>query len=107
MKQDRGFYEYVIREALHGIPNITSRKMFGGYGLYKDGIIFGLLTEGRIYFKVNDSNRADFEARNSKPFEYIRKRKTVMLSYWELPAEVLENSDELPQWIEKALEVRR
>ncbi|MEK7631044.1 MAG: TfoX/Sxy family protein [Patescibacteria group bacterium] len=104
MPRDKGFHEYVMREVFAGIAGISSRGMFGGWGIYKDGVFFALIADGRLYFKVNDTNRADFEKASSQPFRYSTKdKKDVTMSYWELPAEVMDDRDELERWIAKSL----
>ena len=56
MKKDNSFHEYVMRDFLGDISGITSRAMFGGWGVYKDGTIFGIIFDGELYFKVDKSN---------------------------------------------------
>jgi DNA transformation protein len=103
-KQNTEFHDFVIQDVLANIPGVTSRAMFGGYGIYKDGKIFAIIAERRLYFKVGEDNRADYERAGSKPFTYTRPNgKPYEMSYWELPEEVMENREELPHWVEKAL----
>lgn len=84
-------------------PGVSSRAMFGGWGIYKHGKIFAIIVDGELYFKVGDSNKNDFEERGSHPFVYESNGKQVMMSYWLLPEEVMENHDELSEWIGKSL----
>ena len=65
------FRDYVIYDLFADISGISSRAMFGGFGLYKDGAIFGIIVEGELYFKVGESNRGDYEELNSRPFTYV------------------------------------
>ena len=86
-----------------GVPGITARAMFGGHGLYKDGVIFGLIADDELYFKTGDSNQKDYEAAGSRPFTYEGKKgKRIAMSYWEVPPDVLENRTEIGVWINKA-----
>lgn len=84
---------------------VTAKGMFGGYGLYRHGQIFGIVIDDTLYFKVGDLNRADYEAAGSEPFTYEAKGKRVAMSYWQVPAEVLEDSETLCSWAEKAYAV--
>ncbi len=98
------FHDYVVEDLLSGLPGITSRRMFSGYGIYKDGLFFALIAEGTLYFKVDSGNRADYEKLGSQPFRYSAKnRKMVTLSYWELPLEIMENREALEEWVERSL----
>ena len=104
MAKDTSFHDYIIYDLLKDIPGITSRSMFGGWGVYKDGVIFAILVEGELYFKTDDTSRADFEKAGSHPFTYSRKdSKRVALSYWSLPLEVMENKKMLYQYIERSV----
>lgn len=81
--------------------------MFGGFGFYLNGIIFGLIIDDKLYFKVGKANQKDYENYNSKQFLYpVKGRKDlVALPYWEVPVDVLENREEIEQWIEKSAAV--
>ena len=108
MTRDKGFHEYIMREVFLDVTGVTSRGMFGGWGIYKDGFFFALIADGRLYFKVDDSNRSDFERAGSEPFRYSSKdKKAVTMSYWELPAAVMEDRDELKVWMQKSVEASR
>ena len=108
MARDDSFHEYVMSEVFAGINGISSRPMFGGFGIYRDGVFFALIGEGELYFKVDDSNQADYEKRGSKPFIYTgHKGKDVTMSYWLLPEEIMEDRDKLVKWVEKSIEARK
>ena len=81
---------------------VTARRMFGGYGIYHRGLMFGLISDGTFYLKVDDSNRSDYQATNSEPFTYETKTKRVSLSHWQAPAEIMEDEEELCEWAKKA-----
>ncbi len=95
------FPDYVI-EQLANFGSVSSRPMFGGNGLYKSGVMFGIIFDGELYFKVDDANRADFEAKKSEPFVYQARGKSVTLSYWYVPEDVLEDREQFVAWAEKA-----
>jgi DNA transformation protein len=99
------YREFVV-ESLSRVTPVTARRMFGGVGLYARGLFFALIADDTVYFKVNDTNRADFEARGSGPFAPFGDDAHVM-QYYELPADILEEHDTLREWMEKALDVAR
>ena len=99
---DIWFTDYVL-ERLEPFGGVTARRMFGGQGLFKGGLMFALIADGELFFKVDDSNRPDFEAVKSEPFTYEKKEgKTASLSYWYVPEEMIEDFDELKAWAAKA-----
>jgi DNA transformation protein and related proteins len=103
MSSSNDFVDYVI-EQLRPFARVTSRRMFGGYGLYADGLFFALIAYDELYLKVDDSNRAEFEQRGCKPFAPFPDRP-VSLSYYNVPADVLDDSDELVRWARAAFSV--
>jgi len=98
-------YLLYVLDLLQPHGPITAKSLFGGYGIYCGPTIIGIIVESQLYFKVDDSTRADFEEYSSKPFIYEGKTKTVTMPYMTLPESVLENSELLPQWIETAYQV--
>lgn len=108
MTKDNSFHEYVMNEVFAGIDGITSKPMFGGWGIYQDGVFFALISKGELYSKVDENNQADYEKLGSKPFVYTgHKGKDVTMSYWLLPEEIMENREELEKWIEKSVEASK
>jgi len=98
------FLMYVL-DMLQPHGPITARALFGGHALYFNGVIFAIIVENQLYFKVDDLTKEDFEAYDSRYFVYTGKTKQVTMPYMTLPESILENRDELPLWIEKAYEV--
>ena len=94
------FAVYVC-DQLSGWGEVTVRKMFGGAGLYRDGVMFGLIAEDTVYLKVDNSNRKDFEAAGMSPFRPDADKKMTM-PYYEVPADVLEEAALFCAWAEKA-----
>jgi DNA transformation protein and related proteins len=72
--------------------------MFGGAGLYRDGIMFGLVSDGEIYLKADDSIVDRFRAAGSCPFVYRKGEKPVSMSYWSMPEAALDDGDLLKEW---------
>jgi DNA transformation protein len=99
------FISYV-QDQLSDFGEVTSRRMFGGVGLYHEGLMFALIANDIIYFKVEDANRSDYESAGSGPFRPYPDKQTVM-SYYEVPIDVSEDRDELASWAEKAFGAAR
>ncbi len=79
--------------------------MFGGFGLYRDGVIFGILrSDGDVYLKCDEETVALFSAAGSQPFAYSKDGRSFTLSYWTLPSEALDDSDALTLWAGRAFE---
>lgn len=106
MAVSAGYIAYVL-EQLERLGPVSARKMFGGAGLYCDGLFFGLIDSGdRFYLKVDDSNRQDYEARGSVPFAPPTPRPmTKAMPYMTVPEDVLEDPDELAVWARKSVAV--
>ncbi len=78
--------------------------MFGGAGLYADGVMFGLVSGGQIYLKADAATAAAFEREGCAPFEYGTKTgKRAVMSYWRLPDRLYDDPDDLAQWARTAL----
>src|SRR3954454_18430147 len=83
---------------------VTIRRMFSGFGISADGTNFALALRAGLYFRADEQTIPQFEAEGSKPFSYQTRAKTVMVnSYWELPARLFDDSEELAQWARAAL----
>ena len=97
------FRTYLL-EQMGQIRPVTTRPMFGGLTFFAEGRAFALVAEDTLYFKVDDSNRTDFEAAGMGPFLPFGDPDKPM-QYYELPAEVLEDPDQLATWMAKAITV--
>lgn len=84
-------------EDLEPLGDVTSRAMFGGFGIYEGGKMFALIGDAELYFKVDDSTRASFEEAGSEPFE--------KMPYYLVPPEVVENPEHLREWARAAIAV--
>lgn len=100
----REYCEY-LADMLSPWAKVNARAMFGGFGLYRGDRIFGIVVEDTLYFKVSASNRAVYETAGSEPFSYQAKGRRVAMSYWQVPADVLDDAETLCQWAEKAYRV--
>ncbi len=101
MSKGDSFRDYVL-EQLGEVPDVVTRPMFGGHGLYAGGRFFGILYRGVFYMKVDDRSRPDYEAAGMGPFRPFPDRPTAM-QYYEVPAGVLDDPDELAAWAAKAI----
>ena len=104
MAVSSSFLAYVV-EQLAGIGRVRTKRMFGGVGLYCDAMFFGLLANDALYLKVDDSNRDDFTARGMKPFQPFRDKPEYSMSYYQVPAETIEDAEDLVRWARKAVRV--
>ncbi|NUS39731.1 MAG: TfoX/Sxy family protein [Lysobacter sp.] len=91
-----------LRELLAGFGDVAMRPMFGGHGVYREGMIFAIVMEGDLYLTVDADSRARFEAAGCAPFVYSMKGRPLPLSYWSVPAEALEAADAMLPWAELA-----
>jgi DNA transformation protein len=90
------FRDFVL-DQLQRLPQLRSKKMFGGVGLYSGDCFFGIAAADELFFKVDDSNRSAYQAAGSEPFRPVADRP-VSMSYWRVPIEVLEDPGELATW---------
>lgn len=105
MPVSQEYLDYVI-DQLIGLGPVKSKRMFGGAGLYRDGVFFGLVADDVLYFKVDDTNKSDYVAAGSGPFKPFGNDSYEM-SYYEVPGDVLEDPDLAKEWAVKALHVAR
>ena len=86
-----------LTDQLDDIDDLVARRMFGGVGLYSGDLFFAIVYDDVVYFKVDDVNRADYVRAGSEPFRPYEDRPMTM-QYYEVPASVLEDADELCKW---------
>ena len=83
---------------------VKIRRMFGGAGVFCDGLMFGLVSDDVLYLKADDGNRADFEREGCAPFRYYRDRKARNLPYFTAPDRLFDEPEEMLAWGRAALE---
>jgi DNA transformation protein and related proteins len=98
------YLAYVL-DQLGQLEGVTSRRMFGGAGLYCDELFFGLISGDTLYLRVDDSNRRDFSSRGMAQFRPYADRPHLSMSYYEVPPEVLESGAELVGWARRSVAV--
>jgi DNA transformation protein len=106
MAERNELLDYLI-DQLSPLGEARGRAMFGGHGVYLNGLIVGLIAWDTFYLKVDEGNRAEFEAAGAEPFTYEGKGKPIVMSYWTCPPEVLEDADMLRSWTLKAAAASR
>jgi DNA transformation protein len=100
-----GFLAFVL-DQLGGIDDVVARSMFGGVGLYAGSVFFAIIHRDIVYFKVDDKTRPSFVRAGMKPFKPFADRPTTM-QYYEVPANVLEDAEELTKWAQRAIAVAK
>jgi DNA transformation protein len=98
------FRTFVLEQLARVAPNIRARSMFGGLGIYSNDVFFALIDDDILYFKVDDTNRPDFEARGLPPFRPFGEDGEVM-QYYVVPEDLVEDADALQPWADKAIAV--
>ena len=100
------FADEIVERLGRVVSSLRIRRMFGAVGLYSGEQFFGIVAFDRLWFKVDDSNRPDYEARGSEPFQPFPDRPTAM-SYYEVPADLLGDSEELRVWAMRSVAIAR
>ena len=99
-----------IRDLFAEFGPVTIRRMFSGAGIFRDGLMFGLIVRDVIYLKADEEDAADFERESCRPFTYTRGKnsgrpKQHALPYWRLPERLYDDPDELAVWARKAFAI--
>jgi DNA transformation protein len=98
----------LLEEHLEPIGRITLKRMFSGAGVYCDGVIFALILRDALHFKVDDGNRAAFQAEGMEPFSYEAQGKIRQIgAYWRVPERLFDEPDEMVEWARAALAAGR
>ena len=98
-------YREWVLEQLRQVGSVSGRAMFGGYGLYLDGLFFGVIDDDTLYFKVDDVNRPDYEAAGMRPFAPMGDERPMQ--YYEVPPDVLEDAEQMRAWADRAVDAAR
>jgi DNA transformation protein len=100
IKRDDSFKDFVL-DQLQELDDVEAPRMFGGHGLYQDETFFGIIYKGRVYFKTDEINAADYRKRKMKPFR--PNAKQTLKSYYEVPVDIIEDKDQFCDWAKKAI----
>jgi DNA transformation protein len=98
------YLQYVL-EQLADLGHVSPRRLFGGVGLYHDDRIFGLIFRDTLYFKADHSTRSDYESRSMDRFRPYADKPLWSMTYYAVPADILEDADECIVWARKSLSV--
>src|SRR5690348_7415563 len=101
----RAQYLAYLLEQLGGLPDLRSRRMFSGVGLYSGELFFALIHDDTLYFKTDAASSADYIARNMPRFMPFPHRPKAILAYHQVPADVIEDAETLNAWARKAVAV--
>jgi DNA transformation protein len=86
---------------------VSVRRMFGGAGIYAEGLCFAIEADGEVFLKTDSLSQPSFSAADSVPFTYVAKGRARPTSYWSLPTAAHEDDDELRRWAGMGLEAAR
>ena len=102
--EEKEFVSYIV-ELMQAVGPVNARPMFGGFGVFLDKLMFGLIAEGILYLKADQSTRPYFEARDLETFNYVKNNKPYSMSYYQAPEEALENDEDMALWANQAYRV--
>lgn len=102
MALNEDFLQYVT-DQLAEFGEVEVKRMFGGAGLFKDGVMFGKVGGDTFRLKVDDTNKKDYEERGMKPFYSESKKKGM--PYWEVPEDILSDSSKLAEWAGRSFDI--
>ena len=88
-----GFREF-LEEQFAPLGSVSIKSMFGGLGVFRDSVMFGLVADDTLYFRVDEGNRTRFEAEGCDPFVYNGKTKQTAMPYWRAPERLFDDTDE-------------
>ena len=100
-KRSDAFADFVEHQ-LSALDALVMKRMFGGVGLYLDGVFFGIIYSDRLYFHVSDDTIGEYKRRKMKPFKPF-EGKSSSRRYYEVPLEILESPEDLVQWARQAV----
>lgn len=102
MALDQSYIDY-ITDQFSEFEGVSPKKMFGGVGFFKEGLMFAMISSSNVFFlKVDENNKQDFEKAGMEPFDHPKKGKGM--PYWTVPASVIEDKYELKEWAEKSFQ---
>jgi len=98
-------YLAYILEQLEGLGDLRSRRMFGGVGLYRGELFFGLIDDDTLFFKSDSTNSAEYIARKMPRFMPFPARPEAVMAYYQVPADIVEDAESLVAWARKSVAV--
>ncbi len=98
------FVDY-LKEVFEEFGPVRASKMFGGYGIYHNGVMFGLVADDTLYLKADETTSKYFQSKGLGQFEYEKGKKKVKMSYYLAPEEILDDPDQAKLWAQRAYKV--
>ena len=95
--EEQEFSSHVV-DLLQTVGPVYSKRMFGGYGIFLDGLMFALIADNELYLKADKESAGDFSERGLEPFTYNKKGKLIKMSYFQAPEEAMEDSVIMNEW---------
>lgn len=105
MKRDSEYKDYIVEDVLGHISGISARGMFGGWGIYFDKVIVGIIAEGELYFKADSEMVLRYKKVGYYPFSYDRDGKIIEMNYMSVPVETLESRELIKERIMESYEI--
>ena len=99
--EEKEFVTYVV-ELMESVGPVSAKGMFGGYGIFLDGLMFGLVADSTLYLKVDKETENEFKAKGLDAFTYNKKGEEIKMTYYQAPEEALEDAEEMNSWANKA-----
>jgi DNA transformation protein len=96
-----------LEDLFEPFGRVTVRKMFGGHGVYADGLCFAIQTDGVVYIKAAPETEAVFAAAGSEPFTYLARGKPMKMAYWRLVDSAYDDPEDLKRWASLGLAAAR
>ena len=100
-----GGFNDLLEELFAPVGGVSLRRMFGGIGIFKDALMFGLVADDVLYLKADDATKAPYEAEGFGPWVYGGMKKAVAMPYWQVPERLLDEPDEFREWAMAAFAV--
>ena len=96
-----------LNEVFAEFGQVKLKRMFGGYGVYHNGIMFALVVDGQLYLKADDTTKNDFIEKSLPAFEYQRENKTIKMSYYRAPDDIMDDYQQAAIWARNAFDVAK
>ena len=102
--KEKEFVSYVV-DLMQSVGPVHAKAMFGGHGIYLEGLMFGIVADSVLYLKADKETEKEFKDRGLEAFTYSKKGKAFKMSYYQAPEEALEDGEEMNSWANSAYSV--
>ena len=99
--EEKAFVNHVV-ELMESIGSVSAKRMFGGYGIFLDGLMFALIADNVLFLKADEESENEFKTKGLEAFTYSKKGKEFKMSYYQAPEESLEDAEEMSVWANRA-----